>query len=607
MEASTESRKIVKELQYPFDSRHILKKRKSIKRMLLESRPSFLEKKIAVLGGSTTHDICEIMDLFLLDQGIKASFYECEYAKYWEDIMFENPELREFAPDMIYIHTSNRNIRQYPLLSQSEQDVEQMLQADYEHFQTMWQKIETSWHCPVIQNNFENPAYRLMGNRDAVDVHGKVYYINELNRLFSKYAREHKDFYLHDLNYLSASYGLEKWADPLYWHMYKYTLCMEAIPTLAFSVSNIIKSIYGKNKKALALDLDNTLWGGIVGDDGVDKLEIGEETPLGQVYEEFQNYIREQKSIGTILTVCSKNEYENAIAGLNHPDAPLKPDDFVAIKANLEPKSKNLVETAAELNLLPESFVFVDDNPAEREIIAQQVPGVIAPEIGSVENYIQVLDQSGFFEVTNLSADDASRNQMYQENAKRVQLQQSFDDYDEYLRSLEMKGTIKPFESVYMERIAQLTNKSNQFNLTTKRYTGAEIKAVAESDSYIDLYGKLEDKFGDNGVVSVVIGEKRESVLHIDLWIMSCRVLKRDMEYAMMDELVGHCQKAGITKILGYYYPTAKNKMVQNFYELQGFTKIKEDEEGNTEWKFVIPDVYEKKNQWICVTSLCSF
>ncbi len=597
----------MKELQYPFDSRHILKKRKSIKRMLLESRPSFLEKKIAVLGGSTTHDICEIMDLFLLDQGIKASFYECEYAKYWEDIMFENPELREFAPDMIYIHTSNRNIRQYPLLSQSEQDVEQMLQADYEHFQTMWQKIETSWHCPVIQNNFENPAYRLMGNRDAVDVHGKVYYINELNRLFSKYAREHKDFYLHDLNYLSASYGLEKWADPLYWHMYKYTLCMEAIPTLAFSVSNIIKSIYGKNKKALALDLDNTLWGGIVGDDGVDKLEIGEETPLGQVYEEFQNYIREQKSIGTILTVCSKNEYENAIAGLNHPDAPLKPDDFVAIKANWEPKSKNLVETAAELNLLPESFVFVDDNPAEREIIAQQVPGVIAPEIGSVENYIQVLDQSGFFEVTNLSADDASRNQMYQENAKRVQLQQSFDDYDEYLRSLEMKGTIKPFESVYMERIAQLTNKSNQFNLTTKRYTGAEIKAVAESDSYIDLYGKLEDKFGDNGVVSVVIGEKRESVLHIDLWIMSCRVLKRDMEYAMMDELVGHCQKAGITKILGYYYPTAKNKMVQNFYELQGFTKIKEDEEGNTEWKFVIPDVYEKKNQWICVTSLCSF
>lgn len=589
----------MKELQYPFDSRYILKKKKAIRRELLSSAAGLLEKKVAVLGGSTTHDICGVLDLFLLDQGIQASFYECEYAQYWEDIMFDNPELQEFAPDIIYIHTSNRNIKQYPVPTQSEQDVEQMIQADYEHFLTMWQRIETVYHCPVIQNNFEYPSYRLMGNRDAVDIHGKVYYINRLNELFSKYAREHKDFYLHDLNYLSASYGLEKWADPLYWHMYKYALCMEAIPTLAFSVSNIIKSIYGKNRKVLTLDLDNTLWGGIVGDDGVDKLEIGEETPLGQVYGEFQNYIKEQKSIGTILTVCSKNEYETAIAGLNHPDAPLKPEDFVAIKANWEPKSKNLVETAAELNLLPESFVFVDDNPAEREIISQQVAGVAVPEIGSVENYIQVLDKSGFFEVTNLSADDAARNQMYQENAKRIQLQQSFDNYDAYLESLEMKAVIRPFEAIYMERIAQLTNKSNQFNLTTKRYTSAEIAKIAASDRYIDLYGKLEDKFGDNGVVSVVIGEIKGDTLHMDLWIMSCRVLKRDMEYAMMDKLVEHCRKAGVSTIKGYYCPTAKNKMVQDFYGLQGFKKVHEDEQGNTEWEFVITSAYEKKNKWI--------
>ncbi len=592
----------MKELQYPFDSRYILKKRKSMKRELLMDSEQFPQKKIAVLGGSTTHDICEIMELFLLNQGIRASFYECEYAQYWEDIMFENPLLIEFVPDIIYVHTSNRNIRQYPDLTQSEQDVEQMLQADYEHFETMWKKIETTYHCPVIQNNFEYPSYRLMGNRDAVDIHGRVSYINRLNALFAQYAREHKDFYLHDLNYLSADYGLEKWADPLFWHMYKYALCMEAVPTLAFSVSNIIKSIYGKNKKALALDLDNTLWGGIVGDDGVEKLEIGEETPLGQVYGEFQSYIKEQKSIGTILTVCSKNEPENAIAGLNHPDAVLRPEDFIAIKANWEPKSKNLAETATELNLLPEAFVFVDDNPAEREIISQQLPGVIAPEIGSVENYIRVLDHSGFFEVTNLSADDAVRNQMYQENAKRMQLQQNFDNYDEYLKSLEMQAVIRPFEPIYIERIAQLTNKSNQFNLTTKRYTSTEIESVAASDSYIDLYGKLTDKFGDSGVVSVVIGEIQGESLHIDLWIMSCRVLKRDMEYAMMDELVEQSRQAGVKVIKGYYYPTAKNRMVQNFYELQGFTKTHEDSQGNTEWELVISSTYKKKNQWISVT-----
>ena len=164
-----------------------------------------------------------------------------------------------------------------------------------------------------------------------------------------------------------------------------------------------------------------------------------------------------------------------------------------------------------------------------------------------------------------------------------------------------MRATIKAFEPIYMERIAQLTNKSNQFNLTTKRYTGAEIEAVAASDSHITLYGRLEDKFGDNGVVSVVIGEIKGDTLHIDLWIMSCRVLKRDMEYAMMDELAAQCVKMGTRTIRGYFYPTQKNKMVQNFYELQGFTKVSEDKEGNTEWSFSLCPSYEKKNQWIQV------
>lgn len=591
----------MKALEYPFDGRYIIKKKKSLRRELLESGSSFIEKKVAVLGGSTTHDICAVMDLFLLNLGIRADFYESEYAQYWEDVMFDNQELTEFAPDIIYIHTSNRNIRQFPVIGQSEAEVEAMLNADYEHFHKMWEKIEAVYHCPVIQNNFEYPFYRLLGNADATDIHGRVSYINRLNERFAAYAREHKDFFIQDINYLSACYGLDKWADPLYWHMYKYALCMEAVPALAYNVSNIIKSIYGKNKKALVLDLDNTLWGGIVGDDGVENLEIGPETSMGQVYSEFQNYVKEQKNIGVILNVCSKNDYENAIAGLKHPDSSLSPDDFISIKANWDPKSRNIIETANELNLLPESFVFVDDNPAEREIIASQVPNVVTPDIGSVENYIQVLDHAGYFEVTNLSADDAKRNQMYKENAERQKLEQSFSDYGEYLKSLDMKGTIKGFAPVYMERIAQLTNKSNQFNLTTKRYTRAEIEEAAASDAYIDLYGKLEDKFGDNGVVSVVIGHRESDVLHMDLWIMSCRVLKRDMEFAMMDELVAQSRKAGIRTIKGYYYPTAKNKMVRDFYQLMGFTKICEDEEGNTTWEFAVTDSYQKQNQWIRV------
>ena len=337
-------------------------------------------------------------------------------------------------------------------------------------------------------------------------------------------------------------------------------------------------------------------------DDEVENIEIGPETSMGQVYSEFQSYLKEQKDIGVILNICSKNEHENAIAGINHPDGVLKEDDFILIKANWDPKSKNIVDISKELNLLPESFVFVDDNPAEREIVSKQV-GVISPEIGSVEDYIRVIDHSGFFEVTNLSADDAKRNEMYKENAKRLQLEQSFSNYGDYLQSLEMTGTIKAFEPMYMERISQLSNKSNQFNLTTRRYTRAEIEDISESSDYIDIYGKLEDKFGDNGVVSVVIGNKKDTELDIDLWIMSCRVLKRDMEFAMLDTLISKSKEQGIKKIRGFYYPTAKNNMVREFYGLMGFEKVSEDEEGNTVWEYSIPDEYTNKNQYIKVIS----
>lgn len=592
----------MKELEYPFDARYLIKKKKSLKRELLSEDRQFVEKKIAILGGSTTHDIAAILELFLLNQGIKPSIYESEYNKYWEDVMFDNPELVEFAPDLIYIFTTNRNIRNYPQIGMSNEDVNTLLDAEFSRFVAMWEKIEAKYHCPVIQNNFEFPAYRLLGNQDAVNVSGRVAFINALNAKFTGYAREHKDFYIEDIQYLSACYGLDAWSDPLYWHMYKYAVSMEAIPTLSYSVSNIIKSLYGKNKKVLALDLDNTLWGGIVGDDGPENLEIGPETSMGQVYSEFQEYIKSHKDIGVILTVASKNDHENAIAGLNHPDGTLKPDDFIIIKANWDPKSKNLVDSANELTLLPESFVFVDDNPAEREIIRAQVPGVAVPEIGNVEDYIKAIDHAGYFEVTNLSADDAKRNEMYKANAARIALESSFTDYGQYLDSLEMTGIIDSFEPIFLDRITQLTNKSNQFNLTTKRYNRTQIEEVYNSDEYIELYGKLIDKFGDNGVVSVVIGHKNGDILDMDLWLMSCRVLKRDMEYAMMDSLVDRAKAAGLKKIKGYYYKTAKNNMVREFYKQMGFTLLSEDAEGNSEWEFDLTQDYVMQNHHIKVT-----
>ena len=605
----------MKELEYPFDSAYLLKKRKSLKREIFEQIEAakdvgikILEKRIAILGGSTTHDIRDMLELFLLNNGIKADFYESEYEQYWNDVMFDNPELVEFKPDIIFIHTSTRNIKNFPAMRDSRENIDVLLQSEFAHFESLWQKAIEIYKCPIIQNNFEQPFYRLLGNRDSWDYRGRLNFVSRLNQKFYDYAQNHKNFYINDINYMASCYGLQKWSDPFYWHMYKYVLCMDAIPEFAYNLANIIKSIYGKNKKAIVCDLDNTLWGGIVGDDGVENIEIGQETSVGQLYSEFQTYLKAHKDLGVLLTVDSKNDEENALAGLNRPDSILKPDDFIVVKANWNPKDRNLLETATELNIGSDAMVFIDDNPAEREIVRAHVSGIVGakvavPEMNAPERYINILDRSGFFEVTQFSSDDLSRNEMYKANAERAKQQASFTDYGEYLLSLEMKAEIKPFAPIYMSRIAQLTNKSNQFNLTTLRCTQADIERVANDKNNITLYGKLEDKFGDNGVVSVVFGhtdENDKTAFHIDLWLMSCRVLKRDMEQAMMDSLMAECKIRGIKTVKGYYYPTAKNKMVKEFFAQFVFSKTSEDENCNASWERTVED-YQNLNRYIKV------
>ena len=593
---------IMQILAYPFDAAQILAKRKRIRRELLEKDLTWIDKRIVILGGSTTHDIKEILDLFLLNNGIRAEFYESEYGQYWQDAIFPNAKLEAFNADIIFIHTSLRNITEFPKLTDSAEEVSALLSSEYNKFIEIWERLRSVYNCPIIQNNFEYPYWRLMGNRDSSDIRGRVNFVIRLNLKFTEYAQTHENFFINDINWLSADFGLEQWSDPFYWHMYKYAIAIPAIPYLTHNIANIIKSIYGKNKKAFALDLDNTLWGGIVGDDGVENLQIGHETSVGQVYSEFQEYIKAHKQLGVILNVISKNEEENALAGLNHTDNTLTPDDFIMIKANWEPKSQNLMDMSQELALLPESFVFVDDNPAEREIILQQVPNACAPDIGSKsEYYIRTLDRNGFFEVTTLTTDDIKRGDMYKDNAARSKLQSDFKSYGEYLKSLGMVAEIKPFIPIYLSRIAQLTNKSNQFNLTTKRYTQEELEAVSGDKSKITLYGKLADKFGDNGIVAITIGELDSDVCHIVLWLMSCRIIKRDMEFAVMDKFIQQCQKRGVVKILGYYYPTSKNGMVCDFYDIQGFKLVSRDGNGNKIYSLDICNTLERKNHFIKV------
>ena len=331
----------------------------------------------------------------------------------------------------------------------------------------------------------------------------------------------------------------------------------------------------------------------------MDGIAIGPEVPEGQVYAEFQSYCKALKTIGVVLAVDSKNDEANALAGLRHPDGVLRPEDFVSIKANWDPKDQNLKAIAEELSLGADSFVFADDNPAERAIVSAQVPGAAVPALDAAENYIRILDHGGDFETTVLSREDLKKTEQYHARAQAARARAAFADYGDYLDSLQMTATIRPFEPVYLQRIAQLTNKSNQFNLTTLRCTEDDIRAMAADDRYVTLSGRLADKFADNGVVSVVAAQQDGQTLHIRLWLMSCRVLKRGMEDAMMDVLMDQAAGRGVKTVMGYYYPTAKNAMVKDFYAGMGFAQVSGDADGNTVWSLSVEDYKPRRPHMI--------
>ena len=288
---------------------------------------------------------------------------------------------------------------------------------------------------------------------------------------------------------------------------------------------------------------------------------------------------------------------ENALLGLNHPDCAISADDFVNIKANWEAKPLNIRKIAEELNIGLNSCVFIDDNPAERDIVRQMIPEVAVPEIGgNVENFLQVLERNGYFEPITIQEEDRKRVKYYKANIQRLELQTDFYDYGAYLESLNMEADILPFSELYIDRITQLINKTNQFNLTTKRCSALEVNQFKNEDRYITLFGRLTDKFGDNGITAVMVGEVENSELNIDIWLMSCRVFNREFEFAMFDQMALEAQKIGVTKIKGTYIPTKKNSLVENLYSQLGFSLIEEGETTSWEWQF--DQSYQRKNQY---------
>ena len=586
-------------LTAPIDAHALLRKKRALRRELA-LRVGLVDKRVAVLGGSTTAELKDMLELFLLDAGIRPVFYESGYNRFVEEVLFPDGGLREFAPELVVIHTSSLNILNWPGFADGAAEVESLVQAECARFHTLWQRIETDYGCPVIQNNFELPEFRATGNLDAYATAGRTRFVALLNERFACAAREQPQLFLNDIHTLAARFGLDRWYDLSARHAYKYAMSVAALPHVAHSVVSIVRALLGKSRKCLVLDLDNTLWGGVIGDDGLGGIQIGQGSALAEAHTEFQRYVLLLKKRGVILAACSKNDEAVARDAFSHPDSVLALSDFSAFVANWEPKDRNIVRIAQQLDIGLDALVFVDDNPAERDIVRAQLPEVCVPEVGSdVVRFIDIIEQSGAFESTGVSADDIRRSSFYAGNRARAKGQARYASHDEFLRSLQMRAEIQPVPSLYLDRVTQLINKTNQFNLTTRRCTLSEITAVAADPQQLLLYGRLVDAFGDNGVVSVAGGRFEGGVLHIGLWLMSCRVLKRGMEAAMLDELVRHASARGMNALIGRYLPSAKNAMVARLLPDFGFQPARADEDADPHWRLDLTDATVPRNTLI--------
>jgi FkbH-like protein len=582
-------------------SEFLLLKRKSLRRALLDNA-SLQKVRIAVLGGTTTNEVVDFLELLLLADGLQPEIYQSDYNRYYEEAVLNPENLVAFRPNVVYVHTSCLNIRSYPPLGATAAEFDAAVAAEIARFQAIWSALDEKLGCQIIQNNFEHPPSGVLGNLDSVSHGGRTRFVNALNAELAKAAAGNRKLLIQDVSSIAAQVGLRSWFDWHRYYAYKILTTPEGSLAVARSLTALVRAIYGKSRKCLVLDLDNTLWGGIIGDDGPDNIRIGRETAEAEAFTAFQEYCLALRKRGVLLAVCSKNDEEMAKKGFAHPDSVLKLEHFAAFKANWEPKHENIQAIAAELNLGVDSFVFVDDNPAERALVEAQLPMVAVPDVGSdVATFAGVLEAARYFEPLALSTEDLQRADQYAENTQRAALHAKFADYGEYLASLKMTAEIDGFKPQYLDRIAQLTNKTNQFNLTTRRYTLAEISELAGNPGYVTLYGKLSDTFGDNGLISVIVGRKDDSVLHLDLWLMSCRVLKRDMELAMLDAVVERARAAGVESILGYYIQSAKNGMVADHYDKLGFEPEPRATNGEKRaWVLSVRE-YEKRNRHISV------
>ena len=528
--------------------------------------------KVAILGDCATQHIAQALRGWGYEAGIRFEVLDTDYNQIDAQTMDPSSELYRFAPGYCVIVNCTDKLYE-AFCGFPAEERKNFAEVMRDRMVVVWQRIQSNCTARLVQSNFPQWDDRVFGDFGAKTPDSFAFQLRKLNYLLSESAAAYKNVFLLDIDGLQSRLGETQTRSSKMYCIAKMPFLTDFLPLVVKQITDIILAASGTFKKCVVLDLDNTLWGGVIGDDGLDGIQIGE-LGLGHAFSAFQMWLKELKNRGIILCVCSKNNEDTAREPfLKHPEMVLRLDDISVFVANWEDKAGNIRHIQQTLNIGMDSMVFLDDNPFEREVVRSLISGITVPELPeNPEEYVDHLRSLNLFETASYSEEDRARTAQYQAESQRLSLQSQCVDYDSYLQSLEMVAEAKPFDTFHFPRIAQLTQRSNQFNLRTVRYTEQEIADIAFDDRYATLYFTLKDKFGDHGLISVVILEKQTDKLFVNTWLMSCRVLKRGMEEFIINKMISTAAAMGYSTVEGEYLKTPKNAMVANIYEKLGFT-----------------------------------
>lgn len=561
-----------------------------LKKNIKKDFSGFVPVKVALLGDTATQLLSlAIRGSGYLD-GLDIQVWEADFNQIERQVFDDTSELYEYKPDIVIIfHSTHKLLAKYNKLKPEERV--SFSQSRLELVEQINEKIQDQLKSKLIYFNHNEIDDAVFGNYANKTASSFLFQLRKLNFDLMQFAANHANFFLCDISSIQNQHGKPAFFQSAVYINTEMVLSLDILPYVASQTVGLIKALYGKFKKCLVLDLDNTLWGGIIGDDGMENIQIGS-LGIGKAFTEFQYWIKKMQQRGIILAVCSKNTESVAKEPFEkHPDMVLHLDDIAVFVANWENKAVNIRHIQSILNIGFDSMVFLDDNPFERNMVRENIPEITVPELPEDPGeYLEYLYPLNLFETISFSAEDAERTKQYQVEAKRTVLQKSFTNEDDFLKNLEMCSLVEPFNKFNTPRVAQLSQRSNQFNLRTVRYTEADIETVASDDNYATFAFTLEDKFGDNGLICVIILKKEDTdTIFIETWLMSCRVLKRGMENFVLNTIANFAKNKGYHFLKGEYISTAKNEMVKDHYKNLGFS-----EESNC-WILDLLNYKEKK------------